>query len=402
MGDQEENDDVLPGDAGDSSVAGDLGDLTSSLRATIDVAGDDAAPTQQAPAADQQQQETYQDNAPSGREGQAVAGGGFMPPPAPSANMGVREILSSFGLPAEHYPDDRAALQDLLTQTYQSHQAAQEASRRLEVLQQWAQQTQAAQEQQRAQAAQQQQQAPAGPKWKPDYADIQAVTSENGETRYVRKSTGLAVSPDLVQEAIQYNQSRDEFLRTLYERPQEAMQPIVSEAVQQAMQQFQHYQRVEQQKSAYQQSLSQANDYVVNTFGPMLFQQGPYGLNVNQPTPLGYRYLNILESMPRQLDPMEKARFASNQLAMEIMSSRPDLFAASQQNGQYQFIPNGAPPQQAPQQLSPGDQQRQNLRRVAHRNPSTASPSANGAAEVYFEDPNVDIKDKLFRAMVAN
>ena len=42
MGDQEENDDVLPGDAGDSSVAGDLGDLTSSLRATIDVAGDDA------------------------------------------------------------------------------------------------------------------------------------------------------------------------------------------------------------------------------------------------------------------------------------------------------------------------------------------------------------------------
>lgn len=397
----EVDDDVLPGTPADNSGTDNIGDLTSDLRATLDVGGDDSA-VQQAPAvqADPQQQAAFQDNAPSGREGQAAVGGGFMPPPAPSP-LSARQILASYGMPVDHYPDDQSAMQDLLVQAYRSQEQAQQAAKQVEALQNYARQLQAQQEQLRAQA-EREQQTSQQLKWNPDFADIQAVTAENGETRYVRKSTGLPVAPETVQQAVQYNQSRDEWLRTLYERPQEAMAPIVSEAVQQAMQQFQQYQQQEQRRTAYEQNLSQANDFIVNHLGQSLFQPGPYGVNLEQPTPLGYRYLAILKDMPDQLPPFQKANFAANQLAMEIMASRTDMFATAQQNGQYQFVPNGAQAQmQVQQQLSPGDQQRQALRRVAHRNPSTASPSANGAAESYFEDPNVDIREKLARAMVA-
>ena len=401
MGDQVDDDDVLPGTPADYSATDDAGDLTSNLRATLDGGADEPAGSQ-APAMtpEVQQQAAFQDTAPSGREGQAAVGGGPVPPPAPSA-MSARQILASYGLPVDHYPDDQTAMQDLLVQSHRSQEAARQANQQLEVLQNYARQLQAQQEQARAQAAREQQ-ASSQLKWNPDFADIQVVNSENGEPRYVRKSTGLPVSPDTVQQAIQYNQSRDEWLRTLYERPQEAMAPLVTEAVQQAMSQFQQYQQEERRRTAYQENLSQANDFIVNNLGQSLFQPGPYGPNLEQPTPLGYRYLAILRDMPEQIPPFQKANFAANQLAMEIMATRADQFVQPQQNGQYQFIPNGAQQQmQVQQQLSPGEQQRQSLRRVAHRNPSTASPSANGSAESFFEDPNVDIREKLARAMVA-
>jgi prefoldin subunit 5 len=370
-------------------------DLTANLRATI---GDDDAPSssfagQQGQAeAPQYQQYT----APSGREGQADAGGGY-PPPVPSA-ISAREVMASMGMPIEHYPDDRAALNDLLTNVYQSQQQLQQAARQVEALQQHARMLQQQQAQPQA-TPQAQGGPPSRPQWKPDFADIQIVDSENGEKRYISKSTGLSVAPETVQGAIAYAQSRDEFLRDLYEKPEQAMAPIVSEAVQQAMQQFQQYQAQQSQQQQYQQNLQSANDYVVQTFGDTLFQPGPYGPNLQQPTPLGYQYLQILEQMPQNIPPMDKARFAANQLAVQIMSARPQAFSqmlnGQQQMPQQQYAP-------APPPMSQGDQQRQALRRTAYRNPSVSSPSANGTSEAFFESPDIDIREKLRQAMFAN
>ncbi len=404
MADEFENvggDDALPGTGPDTSTdSASLSDLTSELRSTINEAPD-------APVADvhmdpaqapfgQQQQQPYPNNAPSGSEGQVDAGAGVDSPPAsPAGRASVREILQSYGMPVHHYPDDQTALNDLLTQSFQAQQQAAEAARRLEAMQDWARQIQ--QQQSQAPPAAPAPQQPSRPQWRPEYADISVIDGEKGEKRYVSKSTGLPVAPETVQQAMQWSQSREEFLRNLYERPEEAMKPIVSEAVQQAMSQFQQYQAQQQRQQEYQANLNQANDYVMQSFGQMLFQQGPYGLNLNQPTPLGYRYLQHLDSMPQSLTPMERARFASNQLAVEILSSNPTLFTngAPSVNGQHQFIPQP----QAPQQ-TPGDRQRQALRRTAHRNPSVSSPSAASPAEDFFADPSVDIREKLARAMV--
>lgn len=349
---------------------------TNPIPPTIDQGGPGArAPEPPHPAYQQAQQAMAQQQA------QAMQNQG----------MGLRGYLASMGVPSGHYRNDQEAVGDLVARAVRNDQMIRSLLAQQRAGQRAPQQPSSPQQVQ----AVAQQAAAAGV---PGAPQAPAVTLDDlmmdDKGQWVYRTSNQPASHQDVHAAVTYARQQQQFVRDLYQDPQKALAGKLMEPIlEQAMQRFQQHFAQQQEQQQLQAEQRQAYDRVVGNYGDLFFYRDQRGRpNPNAPTPMGTRFYELLGTAPRNLRPMERFEYAKNQMAVEAYSQRQAMAEQQYRAMQYQQYQQQMAQQH---QMTAGDQQRAHLSQAAYRNPSSASPSRNGAQTDYLEDPRVPLRAKL-------